>query len=86
MVGWEGWLVQLWNGIAVRLGLPLSIPALLYYALPMQHGAAVDQAATVHEEEEHLERPLLTAAHVGNVAMMQLLIQVGKGRVVWGCG
>ncbi|KAL4447713.1 hypothetical protein ABPG75_004932 [Micractinium tetrahymenae] len=42
-----------------------------------QHGAAVDQLATVHEEEEHLERPLLTAAHTGNLSMIRLLHQLG---------
>ncbi|PSC73617.1 Serine threonine-phosphatase 6 regulatory ankyrin repeat subunit A isoform A [Micractinium conductrix] len=42
-----------------------------------QRGAAVDQAGTVHEEEEHLERPMLTAAHTGNLPMMRLLRQLG---------
>lgn len=41
-----------------------------------QRGAAVDATGVVHEEEEHLERPLLTAAHRGDLDMMRLLIQV----------
>ncbi|KAI7838481.1 hypothetical protein COHA_007744 [Chlorella ohadii] len=42
-----------------------------------QRGAAVDATGVVHEEEEHLERPLLTAAHRGDLDMMRLLIQLG---------
>lgn len=41
-----------------------------------QRGAAVDATGVVHEEEQHLERPLLTAAHQGDCDMMRLLVQV----------
>ena len=42
-----------------------------------QRGAAVDITGTVHEEETHLERPLLTAALRGDLPMLRLLAQVG---------
>ena len=43
-----------------------------------QRGAAVDATGVPHEEEEHLERPLLTAAQRGNCDMMRLLVQVRR--------
>lgn len=70
---------------------PETLPP-TFLRISLQRGAAVDLQGTVHEEEEHLERPLLTAALRSDLPMMRLLVQVGVGavcgwlRMVWVCG